>query len=150
MTADSGRYSNLQVGNLKTADGTFVMNAGWVDGGGSYSDKLIIDETSAAGSNSIKIISDGGLEDAARNNTVFVKGADASTKFVVDGQTFCKSNLCSSTAVNTIHPCPTVTVMRSYRDLHIVCKIQFTASLGINTVHNSLIIIAAYINIRLA
>lgn len=88
MTADSGRYSNLQVGNLKTADGTFVMNAGWVDGGGSYSDKLIIDETSAAGSNSIKIISDGGLEDAARNNTVFVKGADASTKFVVDGPVY--------------------------------------------------------------
>ena len=64
------------------------MNAGWVDGGGSYSDKLIIDKTSAAGSNSIKIISDGGLEEAARNNTVFVKGADASTKFVVDGPVY--------------------------------------------------------------
>lgn len=88
MTADSDRYSNLQVGNLETADGTFVMNAGWVDGGGSYSDKLIIDKTSAAGSNSIKIISDGGLEEAARNNTVFVKGADASTKFVVDGPVY--------------------------------------------------------------
>lgn len=88
MTADSGRYSNLQVGNLTAAGGTFVINAGWVDGGGSYSDKLVIDKTSAAGTNTIKIISGGGLEDAARNNTVFVKGADAATKFVVDGPVY--------------------------------------------------------------
>ena len=83
MTADSSRYSNLQVGNLNSANGAFVMNAGTVDGGGSYSDKLIIDKSSAAGVNAIKIISNGGLEDAARNNAVLVKGADSATKFAV-------------------------------------------------------------------
>lgn len=82
MTADSSRYSNLQVGNLNSANGTFVMNAGTVDGG-SYSDKLIIDKSSVAGVNAIKIISKGGLEDAARNNAVLVKGADSATKFAV-------------------------------------------------------------------
>ena len=42
MTADSGRYCSLQVDNLTAADGTFVMNAGAVDGGGSYSDKRLL------------------------------------------------------------------------------------------------------------
>ena len=77
MTADSSRYSNLQVDNLTATDGTFVMNAGSVDGGGSYSDKLVIDKTSAAGTNTIKLISTGGMEAAARNQAVLVKGAAA-------------------------------------------------------------------------
>ena len=47
------------------------MNAGAVDGGGSYSDKLTIDKNSAAGTNAIKIVSTGGLEAAARNHAVW-------------------------------------------------------------------------------
>lgn len=88
MTADSGRYGSLQVDNLTAADGTFVMNAGAVDGGGSYSDKLTIDKNSAAGTNTIKIVSTGGLEDAARNHTVLVKGAAADTKFAVSDSVY--------------------------------------------------------------
>ena len=88
MTADSGRYCSLQVDNLTAADGTFVMNAGAVDGGGSYSDKLTIDKNSAAGTNTIKIVSTGGLEDAARNHTVLVKGAAADTKFAVSDSVY--------------------------------------------------------------
>lgn len=88
MTADSGRYGSLQVDNLTAADGTFVMNAGAVDGGGSYSDKLTIDKNSAVGTNTIKIVSTGGLEDAARNHTVLVKGAAADTKFAVSDSVY--------------------------------------------------------------
>ena len=88
MTADSGRYGSLQVDNLTAADGTFVMNAGAVDGGGSYSDKLTIDKNSAAGTNTIKIVSTGGLEDAARNHTGLVKGAAADTKFAVSDSVY--------------------------------------------------------------
>ena len=88
MTADSGRYGSLQVDNLTAADGTFVMNAGAVDVGGSYSDKLTIDKNSAAGTNTIKIVSTGGLEDAARNHTVLVKGAAADTKFAVSDSVY--------------------------------------------------------------
>lgn len=88
MTADSGCYGSLQVDNLTAADGTFVMNAGAVDGGGSYSDKLTIDKNSAAGTNTIKIVSTGGLEDAARNHTVLVKGAAADTKFAVSDSVY--------------------------------------------------------------
>ena len=88
MTADSGRYCSLQVDNLTAADGTFVMNAGAVDGGGSYSDKLTIDKNSAAGTNAIKIVSTGGLEAAARNHAVLVKGAAADTKFAVSDSVY--------------------------------------------------------------
>ena len=88
MTADSSRYSNLQVDNLTATDGTFVMNAGSVDGGGSYSDKLVIDKTSAAGTNTIKLISTGGMEAAARNQAVLVKGAAADTKFAVSDSVY--------------------------------------------------------------
>ena len=88
MTADSGRYCSLQVDNLTAADGTFVMNAGAVDGGGSYSDKLTIDKNSAAGTNAIKIVSTGGLEDAARNHAVLVKGVAADTKFAVSDSVY--------------------------------------------------------------
>ena len=88
MTADSGRYCSLQVDNLTAADGTFVMNAGAVDGGGSYSDKLTIDKNSAAGTNAIKIVSTGGLEAAARNHAVLVKGVAADTKFAVSDSVY--------------------------------------------------------------
>ena len=88
MTADSGRYCSLQVDNLTAADGTFVMNAGAVDGGGSYSDKLTIDKNSAAGTNAIKIVSTGGLEAAARNHAVLIKGAAADTKFAVSDSVY--------------------------------------------------------------
>ena len=88
MTADSGRYCSLQVDNLTAADGTFVMNAGAVDGGGSYSDKLTIDKNSAAGTNAIKIVSTGGLEAAARNHAVLVKGVAANTKFAVSDSVY--------------------------------------------------------------
>ena len=88
MTADSGRYCSLQVDNLTAADGTFVMNAGAVDGGGSYSDKLTIDKNSAVGTNAIKIVSTGGLEAAARNHAVLVKGAAADTKFAVSDSVY--------------------------------------------------------------
>ena len=88
MTADSGRYCSLQVDNLTAADGTFVMNAGAVDGGSSYSDKLTIDKNSAAGTNAIKIVSTGGLEAAARNHAVLVKGVAADTKFAVSDSVY--------------------------------------------------------------
>ena len=88
MTADRGRYCSLQVDNLTAADGTFVMNAGAVDGGGSYSDKLTIDKNSAAGTNAIKIVSTGGLEAAARNHAVLVKGVAADTKFAVSDSVY--------------------------------------------------------------
>ena len=64
------------------------MNAGSVDGGGSYSDKLVIDKTSAAGTNTIKLISTGGMEAAARNQAVLVKGAAADTKFAVSDSVY--------------------------------------------------------------
>ena len=81
MTADSGRYSYLDVDNLTANNGIFKMNVGSVDG--DYADKLVIKNSSATGANTIALTSTGGLEDAARNNAVLVKGADSATKFAV-------------------------------------------------------------------
>lgn len=88
MDADSSGYSKLQVGNLNAANGKFVMNLGWADEGGSYSDRLIIDKTSASGTSTLELLSVGGMEAAADQQTVLVKGADSGTDFVVDGPVY--------------------------------------------------------------
>ena len=87
MTADSGRYSNLDVTDLTADKGNFIMSVGAVDGEGKYSDKLNI-VNSAAGTNTLQIVSNGGLEAAANNNAVLISGAAADTKFIVDGPVY--------------------------------------------------------------
>ena len=88
MAADSSSYNNLQVGNLNASNGKFVMNLGWADAGGSYSDQLIIDKTSASGTSTLELLSVGGMEAAAAQQTVLVKGAASDTDFVVDGPVY--------------------------------------------------------------
>ncbi len=88
MDADTSTYNNLQVVNLKADEGRFVMNLGWADEGGSYSDRLIIDKSSAAGTSTLELLSVGGMEAAAAQQIVLVKGAASGTDFVVDGPVY--------------------------------------------------------------
>ena len=64
------------------------MNLGWADAGGSYSDQLIIDKTSASGTSTLELLSVGGMEAAAAQQAVLVKGAANGTDFVVDGPVY--------------------------------------------------------------
>jgi len=88
LTADSGRYSELEVDNLTAAGGTFVMNVGGADNIGSHSDKVVITNSSAAGSNNIAIVSTGGLDEAVANKTILVSGADKGTEFSIGNSVY--------------------------------------------------------------
>lgn len=80
MTADGNSYSDLSVEHLAADGGTFVMNVGVEDAAHKYSDKIVLTD-SAAGSNTINLINNGGLEEAAANKALLVEGANQNTIF---------------------------------------------------------------------
>ena len=80
MTADDNSYSDLSVEHLAADGGTFVMNVGVEDAAHKYSDKIVLTD-SAAGSNTINLINNGGLEEAAANKALLVEGANQNTIF---------------------------------------------------------------------